>query len=208
MGFLVASGLSLGQVNIYVLLAFLEYLHSNALTFTNISNTLAGIRVFFILYALPTDLFKDQRIQMFVKSLKINRPLLLKTTPVFSIEMLQDIVLQSQKFEFPLVFSALYLLAFYSFLRLSNIVPHAFSGFDISRHLARGDVIFGDSSAVVILKWSKTNQLRDKVHYVTIPVIPQSLLCPVLARKNMLATIPGSKMTLCLPYLGVAAGCH
>ena len=166
---------------------------SNALTVTNISNYLAGIRVFFILYTLPTDLFKDQRIQMFVKSLKINRPLHLKTTPVFSIEMLQVTVIQSQKFEFSLVFTALYLLAFYSFLRLSNIVPHAFNGFDMSRHLARGDVIFWDSSAVLILKWSKTNQLRDKVHYVTIPVIPQSLLCPVLALKNMLAAIPGSK---------------
>ena len=142
MGFLVASGLSLGQVNTYVLLAFLEYLHSNALTVTNISNYLAGIRVFFI-----------QRIQMFVKSLKINRPLLLKTTPVFSIEMLQDIVIQSKKFEFPQVFTALYLLVFYSFLHLSNIVPHAFTGFDRSQHLARGDVIFWDSSAVLILKW-------------------------------------------------------
>ena len=135
MGFLVASGLSQGQVNTYVLLAFLEYLHSNALTVTNIFNYLAGIRVFFILYVLPTDLFKDQRIQMFVKSLKINRPLLLKTTPVFSIEMFQAIVIQSQKFESPQDFTALYLLAFYSFLRLSNIVPHAFTGFDISRHL-------------------------------------------------------------------------
>ena len=72
MGFLVASGLSLGQVNTYILLAFLEYLHSHALTVTNISNYLAGIRVFFILYALPTDMFKDQGIQMFVKSLKMN----------------------------------------------------------------------------------------------------------------------------------------
>ena len=53
MGFLVASGLSLGQVNTYILLAFLEYLHSNALTVTNISNYLAGIRVFFIFICSP-----------------------------------------------------------------------------------------------------------------------------------------------------------
>ena len=134
-----------------------------------------------------------QRIQMFVKSLEINRPLLLKTTPVFSIEMLQAIVIQSQKFESPQVFTALYLLAFYSFLRLSNIVPHAFTGFDISRHLARGDVILGDSSAVLILKWSKTNQLRNKVHYVTIPVIYQSLLCPVLSLKEYAGCSPWLK---------------
>ena len=40
-------------------------------------------RAFFILYALPTDMFKDQKMQMFVKSLQINRSLILKTTPVF-----------------------------------------------------------------------------------------------------------------------------
>ena len=193
MGFLVASGLSLGQVNIYILLAFLEYLHSNALTATNICNHLAGIRAFFILYGLPTDMFQDQRIQMFMKSLKINRPLMIKSTPVFSTDMLLHIVLQSQKFEFPHIFAALYLLAFYSFLRLSNIVPHSFMTFDISRHLARGDIIFGETSAVVILKWSKTNQLRNKVQYVTIPVIPHSLLCPVVALQTMMQKIPGSK---------------
>ena len=101
-----------------------------------------------------------------------------------------------------------YLLAFYSFLRLSYIVPHSFKDFDTSRHLARGDVIFGDTSTVIIIKWSKTNQLRNKVHYVTIPKISQSLLCPVLALKTMVDSNPGtqndplftiSKTGCCLP---------
>ena len=192
-GFLVASGLPLDKVNIYVLLAFLEYLHSNQLTQSNISNYLAGLRAFFIIYGLPTQIFRDQRIQMFVKSLKINRPLAIKSNPVFSVDMLTHILLQCQEFEFSHIFAALYLLAFYSFLRLSNIVPHSFMGYDPSRHLARGDVIFGDTSAVVILKWSKTNQLRDKINYVTIPKIPQTFLCPILALKNMLKMIPGDK---------------
>ena len=83
-------------------------------------------------------------------------------------------------------------MAFYSFLRLSNIVPHVFNGFDLSRHLAWGDVIFGDSMAILILIYSKTNQFRNKVHYITILENPHSLLCPVLALKNMVATLPGS----------------
>ena len=96
MAFLVASGLTLGQVNIYVLLSFLEYLHSNGFTVTNISNYLAGIRAHFILHSIPTDMFKDQRIQIFVKSLQINRPLLVKTNSVFSIDMLKHIIMQSK----------------------------------------------------------------------------------------------------------------
>ena len=204
-GFLVASGLSLDKVDIYVLLAFLEYLYSNHLTPSNISNYLAGVRAFFIIYDLPTQIFRDQRIQMFVKSLRLNRPLAIKSNPVFSLVMLRHILVQCQKFEFSHIFAALYLLAFYSFLRLSNIVPHSFMGYDLSRHLAIGDVIFGDTSAIVILKWSKTNQLRDKVNYITIPKIPQTLLCPVLALKTCCKQFLVLKMIHCLPSLGRAS---
>ena len=61
-----------------------------------------------------------------------------------------DIMIKCQKFEFPHIFTALYLLAFFQFLQLSNIVPHAFQVFDLSRHLARGDLIYGDSLAMII----------------------------------------------------------
>ena len=134
-------------------------------------------------------MFRDQRIQMFVQSLKLIDPYW--STPTLYFPLTYSKILL-QKFEFSKVFTGLYLMAFYSLLWLSNIIQHAFNGFDISRHLARGDVIFSDSMPVLILKWSKTNQLSNKVQYETIPEIPHSLLCPVLACKNMLATFTGS----------------
>ena len=72
------------------------------------------------------------------------------------------------------------------------MVPHAKNGFDPSRHLARGDIIFSDNEAIVLVKWSKTIQSRDNVARVVIPKLPGSKLCPVTALSNMLHLVPGS----------------
>ena len=50
-------------------------------------------------------------------------------------DMIVNILEVTAKLETPQVFTSLYLLAFFSFLRLSNMVPHSFKNFDVSRHL-------------------------------------------------------------------------
>ena len=59
--------------------------------------------------------------------------------------------------------------------------------------LTRSDLIFGDSLAVIILKWSKTNQFQIKIQHITIPAIPESVLSPVFSLNKMLALRPGSE---------------
>ena len=88
------------------------------------------------------------------------------------------------------IYKALYLLSFYSFLRLSNLVPHAVSQYSHLKHLSRGDVIFRPGKAVILVKWSKTMQNNDQVKLITVPRIPNSSLCPVVALSNLLALIP------------------
>ena len=183
MAFLVAGGLLPSQVDVNILLAFMEYLCQNKLTPSNISNHLAGVRAYCAIYNIPTSSFKDEKIQMFIKSLKINRPLNVKNISILTDAMILDIMETTSKLEHPQVFTALYLLAFFSFLRLSNMVPF---------HLARGDIIFSHDMAIVLVKWSKTIQSRDKIARIQIPVLPGSKLCPVAALKRMLAIVPGS----------------
>ena len=84
LSFLVAAGLSLQQVDISVILTFMEYLHSQNCKVASISNYMAALRAFFILYDLPTAVFKDHKIQYFIKALKLNRPLVVKNTPIFT----------------------------------------------------------------------------------------------------------------------------
>ena len=71
----------------------------------------------------------------------------------------------------PEIFTALYLFAFFSVLRLSNILPHSIKAFDSTRQLCQGDIIFSASHTVIIVKWSKTLQDRKTFATVAIPVL-------------------------------------
>ena len=183
LGFLVATGLCHHQVNHSLLLMFMQFLSENGLTAANIANYMAGIRAQFIIYNLDTNPFRHEQIQLFSKALKLDRPLQPKSTNIISTDLLQQILMTTQAFQFPIQFIALYSLAFFSFLRISNILPHSIKAFDATRQLARGDIILTDQGANVIVKWSKTIQNRTDIHTIPIPILGDSVLCPYKAVK-------------------------
>ena len=192
LGFLVATGLCHHQVNHSFLLMFMQFLSENGLTAANIANYMAGIRAQFIIYNLDTTPFRHEQIQLFSKALKLDRPLQPKSTNIISTDLLQQILMTTQAFQFPIQFTALYSLAFFSFLRISNILPHSIKAFDPTRQLACGDIILTDQGANVIVKWSKTIQNRTDIHTIPIPILGDSILCPYKAVKSLLDHIPGS----------------
>ena len=115
MGFLVAAGLLLDQVNTVILLIFMEFLLDQKFSPSNIVNFMAGIRSQFILYGLDTTPFKDERIHLFQKSLTHTRPLCPRIAPIITTEILTDILLVSASLKFPIVFRALYTFCFFFF---------------------------------------------------------------------------------------------
>ena len=190
-GFLVAAGFYLGQVNHIVLLAFMEYLVVNQISPANISNYLAGIRAQYIVFNLDTACFQHQQIQYFLKALKINRPLQPKLHKHIDIQLLASIIQVSETLHHPNIFRPLYILAYFSFLRLSNILPHTVSTFDYTRHLSKGDVIFAQDQVLLIIKWSKTMQNRQQIRTISLPMLGSSPLCPVAALCSLLLLFPG-----------------
>ena len=100
---------------------------------------------------------------------------------------------------------AVFLLAFFGFLRLSNIAPHSLTSFDPSRHLCAGDLIFAKHFLKVILKWSKTIQDRNKVHLLTLTRVKGLKLCPYVACKQAIRLyLPGPNDPLFQIKCGVA----
>ena len=192
LGFLVATGLCHHQVTHLHLIMFMQFLSENGLTAANIANYMAGVRAQFIIYDLDTNPFRHDQIQLFSNALKLDRPLQPKSTNVISTDLLEKILLLTQTSQFPIQFTALYSLAFFTFLRISNILPHSTVTFDPTRQLARGDVIFTDHGANVIVKWSKTIQNRTDIHTIPIPILGDSILCPYKAVRQLLLHIPGS----------------
>ena len=83
------------------------------------------------------------------------------------------------------VYKAVFLLGFFGFLRLSNIAPHSLTSFYASRHIAAGDVFFTKTHVKVLIKWSKPNQKRDKIHVLSLPRIKGSRICPFKALKHL-----------------------
>ncbi len=81
------------------------------------------------------------------------------------------------------VFWSLFLVAFFTMSRKSNLVVTLLS--EKVRCLTHNDIIIGQHSLLVIFKWSKTNQFGDRVHKIPLTELKGSPLCPVEAYKNM-----------------------
>ena len=181
LSFQVVAGLPPCQVNTYILLAFMEFLVRNHHSKSSITNYLVATRAFHIIHGLNTQAFRDQRIQLFLKSLTITAPLTPANRASLDIQILERTVIECQSHPHPIVFKPLYLLCFFSFLRLSNILPHSIRTFDYTRQLARGDFIPSQAGAVVLLKWSKTIQDRKTTQTIPLPHLGASPLCPITA---------------------------
>ena len=104
------------------------------------------------LHDFPIHVFDKPKVKLFLRSVQINRPLALSQKAIISSDMLLDIVLTCDRMYMGQVYKAVYLVAFFSFIRLSNFVPHRLSDFDPSRHLAVGDVIFDPPGVKLIIK--------------------------------------------------------
>ena len=63
-------------------------------------------------------------------------------------------------------------LSFFSFLRISNLVPHTLQAFDPVKHLARADVFFAPPGAHVLITWTKTLQSKNAARVLKISCLP------------------------------------
>lgn len=86
---------------------------------------------------------------------------------------------------------ALFLVAFFSFLRISNLVPYASADCHANKayFLKHQDVYFTASGAVLKVYRTKTIQFKQRVLDIPLPFIPNSILCPVTALKKYFCTV-------------------
>ena len=84
-------------------------------------------------------------------------------------------------------------------MRLSNLAPHSASSFSFLKHLAKGDIIFSNSGAIVIIKWAKTLQLFSQAKLLHLPFLNNEL-CPVRALRECLSSVPGGNNAPLLQY--------
>ena len=144
-----------------------------------------------IVNGLKTSSFKDERLPLFLKASRIQRPFKPKVLAHLDISFLDHIIKQCDKFQCPVVFKPLYLFMYF-FPFFDCQMPHSVAKFDYTRQLARADVIFGTTRAVLLIKWSKTMQNRGHFATISLPDLAGFHLCPIVALKVMFQRFPGS----------------
>ena len=191
--FCVYMSTAVESIDVNGLLAFLECLNYNKISVNMLANYMAAIRANFNVLGLNTTVLEDKRLKYYLKSIKLNRPICLSSKNVISVENLLKIVHCCDTLYMGPIFKAVFLVAFFGFFRLSNLAPHSFASFDISRHLAAGDIFFSKQFVKILVKWAKTLQTHDQIKIISLPNLGKSPLCPYHALKKLFTIYNPSK---------------
>lgn len=159
----------------------MEYLHINGLKPSSIVTHLAYVKRMFTRYGLNVEIFTSNNVLFMNKALSVTVNYNPTVHNVFNIDVLFNIVYNCRMLKFPLMYKAIFLLAFFGFFRISNLVPRTSVMFDASRHLCRGDILVSNPGLQVIIKWSKTLQSRHSYNTIPIGKLANSVMCPVQA---------------------------
>ena len=91
-----------------------------------------------------------------------------------------------------LVSSTVFVVAFFAFLRKSNLVPDTYvqASSGKGHYLHRRDLLILQDAAVLTIKSSKTDHFREKSFKIPLAAEPGNDLCPVSALKTMITRIP------------------
>ena len=111
------------NVNVKVVLSFLECLMSNSCSCCMTANYVSALRAHFVLYDLPFEVLDHPKVKYFVKSIRINRPLAIRSHNVITIPILIQISQSCEALDSGGVYRTATLLGFFAFMRLSNLAP-------------------------------------------------------------------------------------
>ena len=124
----------------------------------------------------------------FTRSISINPHFAPTPRGIFDIRMMYQIPVTCNSLSDPHLFRAIFLTAFFAFLRMSNIACHIIKSFDSCKHFLRQDVVFTNSGAQLIIKWTKIPQDHISHHIVQLTQLENIYLCPVRALRALFSS--------------------
>ena len=89
--FCIVGGVLLPDVNVKIVMSFLEFMVQNYCSCGMLENYMSAIKANFVLYDLPFVVFDHPKIKYFIKSIKINRPLTLRPHNTIDLSILRCI---------------------------------------------------------------------------------------------------------------------
>lgn len=171
--------------DVYALLAFMQYLLDSGISGNTISNYISAIKCSMAMFAIDTKIFDDLRVSKMLKAIKTVTRIPPTLKSIISPDILTDIVQACSILQYPALFRALFLVAFYTFLRISNFAVSSSKAFDPSRHFVVKDFVDSPQPHLLV-KWEKNLQNAVQPRVVYLPRI-SSLICPVKALRELKA---------------------
>ena len=190
MSFCVCMGLAPLPFSLLSVLTFVEFLAFNNLQPASINNYVSALRFHGSWFNYPTDVLQHPRLTALLKAVYNTSKSAPKFKGVFDIPTLTALIQVCEVFPSSILYKSLYLLSFFGFLRISNLLPSSITSFDPFKQLCRGDVLFYPQKAIVVLKWSKTIRSLKTATYIVIPRLHDSILCPVNALLKLYDQFP------------------
>ena len=155
LGYLIFMDLQI-DCSIHNILTFLEYLFQSSISPMVISSYLSSIYSKASLYGWDVSPIAHPAVRRYIRSISINSTFSPTPRGIFDIHTLYNLSLSCDILSDPILFRAIFLTAFYGFLRMSNIAPHSSKKFDHNHHFLRQDLIFAPPGAHLI-KWTFTS---------------------------------------------------
>jgi hypothetical protein len=163
------------------LLCYLAYL-ANKLSFNSIKQYVNIVRLMHLEAGFPNPLENFPQLTLVQRGIQrvLGSNSSRKLPITFSI--LQQIFhLLDFHSSFDLTFWAVCLVAFFSFLRKSNLLVSTANSFNPDIHLTISDLTFTPTALLLKVRHAKTIQYSDRVFTAIVPHIPNSPFCPALA---------------------------
>lgn len=171
--------------DLYALLAFMQYLVDADLLSCTIANYMSAVKHHMAVLGLRTDMFTDLRVVKMLQGIKSVTRAAPKMKSVITLDVLRDISKACKVLDNPMLFRAIFLVAFFSFLRISNFAVSSPQAFDPTRHFTVIDFVLTEPCLMV--KWEKNWQIVSQPRVVHLPVLSDKIICPIAALKALLA---------------------
>lgn len=171
---------------------YIAFLARSLKAWISVLNYLNGVRIYHAAHGYQFPQMRNFSVLLTLRGLRKR----LSATPSQKLPITVDILLNIyKKMDYNNithnVLWCLFLIAFFGFLRKSNLVPPTRFSFDLTKHISRGSFhLQPDGTLYLNITWSKTIQCRERSLIIPFSPIPHSPLCPVAAYKRMVQLIP------------------
>ena len=107
---------------------------------------------------------------------------------VFTISLLEKLKKIVEPLKNGQVYKTVVLVAFFGFFRLASLLPNSAKEFQKTRYLTLGDVIWGKPGVHLVITCAKNMQTSGQYQVVQLPLLSNSILCPVQAIRSLIKT--------------------